>query len=96
MSIENIRPMADEVASLMVARFGTRRGATVTVGRLVGPDFGITQTRLVSREAAIHRLDLAHYEFVDFNQTLTRRNGFSSLAQLGAGIRAADGADGKL
>jgi len=77
---------AEVQSFLMVARFGTRRGATVTVGRLVGPDFGITQTRLVSREAAIHRLDLAHYEFVDFNQTLTRRNGFSSLAQLGAGI----------
>jgi hypothetical protein len=77
---------AEVQSFFLVARFAEKRGATVTLGRLTGPDFNITQTRLVPREAAIHRLDLAHYEFVDFNQALTRRRTFSSLAQLGARI----------
>lgn len=77
---------AEVQSFLLVARFADKRGATVTLGRLKGPAFDITQTRLVNRKTAIHRLDLAHHEFNDFNQALTRRNGFSSLAHRGASI----------
>lgn len=77
---------AEVQSFLLVARFGLRRGATVTLGRLADRDFRIEQTRRVSREAAISRLDLAHHEFVDFNQALMRRGGFRSLAQLGASV----------
>jgi hypothetical protein len=77
---------AEVQSFLLIARFAEKHGATVTLGRLAGPDFSITQTRLVNRKAAMHRLDLAHHEFSDFSQALTRRSGFSSLAQLGASI----------
>ncbi|MGC8732994.1 MAG: hypothetical protein ACP5RC_12175 [Halothiobacillaceae bacterium] len=77
---------AEVQSFLLVARFAQKQGATVTLGRLTGTDFCATQTRLVSREAAIHRLDLAHHEFVEFNQAIIRRGGFRSLAQLGAEI----------
>lgn len=77
---------AEVQSFFLVARFAKKRGATVTLGRLAGPDFSVTQARLVNREAAIRRMDLAHHEFVEFNQALIRRGGFRSLAQLGAGI----------
>lgn len=77
---------AEVQSFLLVARFARKRGATVTLGRLAGPDFYVSHARLASRDAAIHRLDLAHHEFCDFNQALTRRSGFSSLAGIGATI----------
>ena len=77
---------AEVQSFLLIARFSERRGATITLGRLEGPDFHIAQTRVVPRAAAINRLDLAHHEFKDFSQALTRRNRFTSLAQLGASI----------
>lgn len=77
---------AEVQSFLLIARFGARGGARVISGRLAGPEFQITQTRQLTREAAIHRLDLAHHEFLDFNQALTRRNDFTTLAQLGASI----------
>ncbi|QIL74183.1 hypothetical protein G7048_27290 (plasmid) [Diaphorobacter sp. HDW4B] len=77
---------AEVQSFLLIARFGAKGGARVVSGRLAGPEFQITQTRQLTREAAIHRLDLAHYEFLDFNQALTRRNDFTTLAQLGASI----------
>lgn len=71
---------------LLIARFAGKRGASVTLGRLTGPDFKITQTRQLSRDDAIHRLDLAHHEFVDFTQKLTRHRGFNTLAGIGGTI----------
>lgn len=77
---------AEVQSFLLIARFGAKGCARVVSGRLAGPEFQITQTRQLTREAAIHRLDLAHHEFLDFNQALTRRNDFTTLAQLGASI----------
>lgn len=77
---------AEVQSFLLIARFGSKRGATVTLGRLSGDNFEVAQTRLVNRKAAIERMDLAHHEFSDFNQSLSRRNGFTTLAQLGATI----------
>lgn len=77
---------AEVQSFLLVARFGRKRGATVTLGRLTGEAFEITRRRRVNRKDAIERLDLAHYEFGDFNQALLRRGGFKTLAELGASI----------
>lgn len=77
---------AEVQSFLLVARFGQTRGANVTLGRLVGPDFELTASRRVSSIDAIQRMDLAHHEFKDFTQALGRRSGFTTLEGLGARI----------
>lgn len=77
---------AEVQSFLLIARFGSTRGATITLGRLSGESFEVTQTRAVNRKSAIERMDLAHHEFIDFNQALSRRGGFTTLEELGARI----------
>lgn len=77
---------AEVQSFLLIARFAEKQGATVTLGRLSGQAFDISQTRLVNRKSAIQRLDLAHHEFSDFNRALSRHGGLISLTQLGASI----------
>jgi hypothetical protein len=84
--LETFDKRAEVQSYLLIARFGAKRGATVTLGRLGGEDFEITQTRTVDRQHAIERMDLSHHEFSDFNLSLSRRPDFTTLQQLGAQI----------
>jgi hypothetical protein len=77
---------AEVQSFLLIARFGSKLGAKVTLGRLSGETFEITQTRRVKRNDAIERMDLAHHEFRDFHVSLSRKGGFTTLADLGASI----------
>lgn len=71
---------------LLIARFGSTRGAQVTLGRLAGSEFDLVAARPVSQSAAVERMDLAHHEFRDFSQGLTQRAGLTTLDALGARI----------
>jgi len=77
---------AEVQSFLLIARFGRKRGATVTLGRLSGEAFEIAATRQVTRLDAIRRMDLADHEFKEFSVALSRRGGFTSLRELGANI----------
>ncbi|MFN9031557.1 MAG: N-6 DNA methylase [Betaproteobacteria bacterium] len=77
---------AEVQSFLLIARFGSKLGARVTLGRLGGENFEITQTRLVDRKTAIERMDLAHHEFNEFNRALSCKGGFMTLSDLGANI----------
>lgn len=77
---------AEVQSFLLVARFGQTRGAHVTLGRLAGDDFTLVSSRVVSAASAGRRMDLAHHEFQDFTQALTRRPGFRTLEELGARV----------
>ena len=77
---------AEVQSFLLIARFGSKLGAKVTLGRLSGDKFDITQTRVVNRKAAIERMDLAYHEFKDFSRALLRKGSFTTLAALGADI----------
>ena len=77
---------AEVQSFLLIARFGAKAGAAVTLGRLGGEDFEVTHSRSVDRQAAIARMDLAHHEFNDLNQSFSRRAKFTTLEQLGAQI----------
>ena len=73
---------------LLVARFGRTQAARVTLGRLEGDDLALSAWRALGASNAIRRMDLAYYEFQDMTQALTRRPGFTTLADLGAHVVA--------
>ena len=77
---------AEVQSFLLIARFGCKQGATVTLGRLSGEAFEITETRRVSRVEAVRRMDLADHEFQDFGLALSRKGDFTNLRDLGASI----------
>lgn len=77
---------AEVQSFLLIARFGSTRGARVTLGRLAGRNFESVAARQVSQASAIERMDLAHHEFRDFSRGLAQRPGFTTLEALGARI----------
>lgn len=77
---------AEVQSFLLIARFSSKLGARVTLGRLKGVGFHLDVARRVSREDAIRRLDIGHHEFADFEARLASRANFSTLEGLGAHV----------
>ena len=77
---------AEVQSYILVARFGASRLSNVRLGRISGSNLAVTDERVVSVEEATHRLDFGFYEFRSLSDSLQRRAGCKTLADLNATI----------